>query len=279
MSQSIVSTVDLHMHSTASDGTLPVDDLMRLAASVGLKTLALTDHDTTAALDRAQEVGRSLGMEVVPGIELSAEYAGKEVHVLGYFLQYHDAAFQAQLEKFRFNRYGRAQTMLEKLADLGMPLEWQRILEIAGDAAPQRPHIAQALKERGYVPTVREAFDLYIGNDGPAYVHSEKVTTEQAIGLIRSVGGLAVVAHPTYTANMDEVVALAAQAGASGVETHYGFYSEETVAHLLDLAHRYDLVPTGGSDFHGRSDGGQLSSPGSRYVPPDTVELLRERLK
>ena len=228
------SEVDLHMHSTASDGTLPVDDLMRLAASVGLKTLALTDHDTTAALDRAQVIGRSLGMEVIPGIELSAEYGGKEVHVLGYFLQYHDETFQAQLEKFRFGRYGRAQTMLTKLAELGLPLEWSRILEIAGDAAPQRPHIAQALKEKGYVETVRDAFDLYIGNDKPAYVHSDKVTTEQAIDLIRSVGGLAVIAHPTYTANMEEVIALAAQAGASGVETHYGFYDEETVARLLD---------------------------------------------
>ena len=131
----VISTVDLHMHSTASDGTLPVDQLMQLAASAGLKTIALTDHDTTAALDRAQEIGRSLGMEVIPGIELSAEYGGKEVHVLGYFLQYHNEAFQAQLEKFRFIRYGRAQAMLAKLAELGLPLEWERVLEIAGDAA------------------------------------------------------------------------------------------------------------------------------------------------
>src|SRR3569623_291995 len=106
------STVDLHMHSTASDGTLVVDDLMQLAADVGLKTLALTDHDTTAALDRAVEVGTALGMEIIPGIELSADYAGKEVHILGYFLDYHDATFQQNLEKFRFNRYGRAEAIV-----------------------------------------------------------------------------------------------------------------------------------------------------------------------
>ncbi len=272
------SQIDLHMHSTASDGTLAVDDLMKLAASVGLKTLALTDHDTTAALDRAIEVGTALGMEIIPGIELSAEYAGQEVHVLGYFLNYHDDTFQTRLEHFRYNRYGRAQAILAKLADLGMPVAWERVLEIAGDAAPQRPHIAEALKERGYVPTVREAFDRYIGNDGPAYVHSEKVTTEQAVALIRSVGGLAVLAHPTYTADMDATVELAAQAGVVGIETYYGSYSEETVERILELARRYELVPTGGSDFHGRSDGGQLLSPGTRYVPPEVITALKERL-
>lgn len=272
------STVDLHMHSTASDGTLPVDDLMKLAAGVGLKTLALTDHDTTAALDRAQEIGTALGLEVIPGIELSAEYGGKEVHVLGYFLEYREAAFQQNLEKFRFNRYGRAEAIVAKLGALGMPLDYKRVLEIAGDAAPQRPHIAEALKERGYVETIREAFDRYISNDGPAYVHSEKVTIEQAVELIRSVGGLAVLAHPTYTPDMEATVELAVRAGVAGIETHYGTYSEETVARILGLARRYDLVPTGGSDFHGRADGGQLTSPGAHFVPPETVDLLKQRL-
>lgn len=266
------------MHSTASDGTLHVDDLMKLAASVGLKTLALTDHDTTAALDRAQEVGQALGMEIIPGVELSAEYLGKEVHVLGYFIEYDDPAFQARLEKFRYNRYGRAQTILKKLADLGLPLEWERLLQIAGDAAPQRPHIAEALKERGYISTIQEAFDRYIGNNGPAYVSTDKLTPEEAIDVIGSVGGLAVVAHPTYTADMDAVIALAAQAGAVGIETHYGKYTEETVAHLLKLCRQHDMIPTGGSDFHGREDGGQLTSPGARYVPPEVITQLKERL-
>jgi 3',5'-nucleoside bisphosphate phosphatase len=272
------STLDLHMHSTASDGTLPVADLMKLAASVGLKSLALTDHDTTASLDQAQEIGAALGLEVIPGIELSADYGGKEVHVLGYFLEYQDATFQQNLEKFRFNRYGRAEAIVAKLAALGLPLDYKRVLEIAGDAAPQRPHIAEALKERGYVATIREAFDRYISNDGPAYVHSERVTVDQAVELIRSVGGLAALAHPTYTPDMEAVVALAVQAGVTGIETYYGTYSEETVERILGLARRYDLVPTGGSDFHGRADGGQLTSPGARFVPPETVDLLKQRL-
>jgi 3',5'-nucleoside bisphosphate phosphatase len=267
------------MHSTASDGTLPVEDLMRLAASVGLKTLALTDHDTTAALDRAQEIGVALSMEVIPGIELSADFGGKEVHILGYFIEYHDATFQTRLERFRYNRYGRAQTILAKLAALGLPLEWERILEIAGDAAPQRPHIAEALKERGYITTVQEAFDRYIGNEGPAYVPTERITPEQAIELIQSVGGLAVLAHPTYTANMEKAIEIAAKAGIVGIETYYGTYDEATVNRLLALAHRYDLVPTGGSDFHGRSDAGQLTAPGARFVPSEVITQLKARLK
>lgn len=273
------STVDLHMHSTASDGTLSVDELMQLAAKVGLQTLALTDHDTTAGLDRAVEIGTALKMEIIPGIELSADFGGKEVHILGYFIQYHDQTFQTQLEKFRFNRYGRAQAILQKLDELGMPLAWERILEIAGDAAPQRPHIAEALKERGYVSSIKEAFDLYISNSGPAYVHSERVTIEQAVQLITSVGGLAVVAHPTYTPDINAVVETAAKAGASGIETHYGLYTEETVADILKLARQYDLVATGGSDFHGRNDAGQLTSPGARYVPPEVIKQLKERLR
>ena len=124
----------------------------------------------------------------------------------------------------------------------------------------------------------RKPLTAYISNNGPAYVHSEKVAPEQAIALIRSVGGLAVLAHPTYTANMAEVVELSAKAGLTGIETYYGFYSDDTVAELLGLAQKYNLVPTGGCDFHGRSDGGQLPGPGTRYVPPEVIDQLRQRL-
>jgi predicted metal-dependent phosphoesterase TrpH len=271
------SLVDLHMHSTASDGAQPVEDLMKLAAEVGLKTLALTDHDTTAALDRALEVGNALGMEVIPGVELSADEGG-EVHVLGYFLQYKDETFQKELERFRFQRYGRAQLILEKLAGLGLPLEWERVLEIAGDAAPQRPHIAEALKEKGYIQTVNEAFEKYIGNDGPAYVETQKISPVEAIQLIQSVGGLAVLAHPQYMKNLDQILPKMVEAGLSGMEVYYGHNTDEQVEHFLSLADHYNLVPTGGSDWHGRSDGGQVFL-GSRVVPPAVIDRLKERLK
>ena len=271
------SLVDLHMHCTASDGAQTVDELVRQVAEVGLKTMALTDHDTTAALDRAQELGQELGLEVIPGIELSADEGG-EVHVLGYFIQYHDETFQRQLERFRFLRYGRAQLILEKLAGLGMPLEWERVLAIAGDAAPQRPHIAEAMKEKGYIENVNEAFKLYIGNDGPAYVETEKVTPVEAVELIKSVGGVPVLAHPQYMKNLDQVLPKMVEAGLVGMEVYYGHNTDEDVAYYGNLAAQHNLVPTGGSDWHGRADGGQVFL-GSRYVPPEVVDRLKARLK
>ena len=273
----MASLVDLHMHSTASDGTQPVEDLMKLAAQVGIKTLSLTDHDTTAALDRAIEVGAALGLEVIPGIELSSEEGG-EIHVLGYFIQYKDEVFQKELERFRFGRYGRAQLIVEKLAGIGLPLDWERVLQIAGDAAPQRPHIAEAMKEKGYVENVKQAFDLYLYNDGPAYVEREKITPVQAIELIQSVGGLAVLAHPTYMKNLNEVLPKMVEAGLTGMEVYYGHNTEEQVTSFADLAKKYNLVATGGSDWHGRPDGGQIYI-GDRLVPPTVINQLKERLK
>ncbi len=272
----MASLVDLHMHSTASDGALPVEKLLGIAAGVGLKTIALTDHDTTASLDDALEIGAGLGLEVIPGIELSAEEGG-EIHILGYFLQYKNDEFQKRLEKFRFIRYGRARLILEKLAALGMPLEWDRLLQIAGDAAPQRPHIAEALKEKGYVENISDAFKRFIGNDGPAYVETEKVTPVQAIELIKSVGGLAVLAHPVYIKNLAEVLPKMVAAGLAGMEVYYGHNTEEQVAEFGALAEKFQLVPTGGSDWHGRLDGGQVYI-GDRVVPPEVVLQLKAKL-
>ena len=273
----MASQVDLHMHSTASDGTLPVEELMKLAASVGLKTISLTDHDTTAALDTAIKVGNELGMEVIPGIELSADDNGNEVHILGYFINYDNEKFQQELEKFRDTRLGRAEAMVKKLGELGMPISYERVLEIAGNAAPQRPHIAEALKEAGYITTISEAFDKYIGNDGPAYVDRARIGTVESVELINGVGGLAVIAHPTYVKNLEKVLPPMVEAGMVGMEIHYGHYDDATVAELLKLADRYDLIATGGSDYHGRADGGQVFI-GEHEVPPVVIEQLKSKL-
>ncbi|MEI6043258.1 MAG: PHP domain-containing protein [Chloroflexota bacterium] len=273
----MASLVDLHLHSTASDGAQTVEDLIGLAVQVGLKTIALTDHDTTAALDQALEIGQRLGLEVIPGVELSSEEDG-EVHILGYFIQYKNVAFQKALERFRFLRYGRTQLILEKLAALGMPLEFERVLQIAGDAAPQRPHIAEALKEKGYIQNVSDAFQLYIGNDGPAYVRTEKVTPVEAVELVQSVGGLAVLAHPNYVKNLEQVLPKIVEAGLTGLEVYYGHNSDEEVAYYKALAVQHNLVPTGGSDWHGRDDGGQVYI-GERIVPPEVIVQLKARLK
>ncbi len=273
----MASLIDLHMHSTASDGTLPVEELMKLAARVGLKTIALTDHDTTAALDTALSVGRGLSMEVIPGIELSADDDGNEVHVLGYFINYDNDKFQNELKKFRYARVGRAEAMVKKLGELGLPISYERVLEIAGDAAPQRPHIAEALKEAGYITTIAEAFDKYIGNDGPAYVDRVRITTVESVELIKSVGGLAVMAHPTYVKNLADVLPPMVEAGLVGIEVHYGHYNDATVADLLKIAKAHHLIATGGSDFHGRPDGGQVYI-GEHVVPPTVIDELKAKL-
>ena len=271
------SSVDLHMHSAASDGTLNVEELVRLAASVGLKTIALTDHDTTAGLDDAILFGNKLGLEVIPSIELSAEDNG-EVHILGYFLNYDNQEFQTKLKHFRDTRFNRGELIVRKLAELGMPIEWKRVQEIANGASIGRPHFAEAMKEKGYVQTIAEAFEKYLHNGGPAFVDREKITPVQAVQMIRKVGGLAVLAHPTYVNDLDRILEETVQAGLAGIETYYGHYDNETVERFLELAHKYNIVPTGGSDFHGRDDGGQVYL-GERLIPNEVIGQLKARLQ
>jgi predicted metal-dependent phosphoesterase TrpH len=268
--------VDLHMHSTASDGTFQVDELVKLAVNLGLKTIALTDHDTTAALDKAITLGQELGLEVIPGIELSAEDNG-EVHILGYFIKYNNPDFQAKLQYFRDTRLNRGELMAKRLAELGMPVEWERVLEIANGASVGRPHFAEAMKEKGYVQTIAEAFEKYLHNGGPAFVDRQKITPVEAVEMIKSVGGVAVMAHPTWVNDLERILEETVKTGLVGMETFYGHYDDETVERFLGLCRQFNLVPTGGSDFHGRDDGGQVFL-GDRHVPVETVGLLKERI-
>ncbi len=168
--------------------------------------------------------------------------------------------------------------MAERLAELGMPVEWKRVLEIANGASVGRPHFAEALKEQGYVQTVAEAFEKYLYNGGPAFVDRQKITPVEAVQMIKGVGGLAVLAHPTWVNQLDRIIDEMARAGLDGIETYYGHYDDQTVQRFLGLAHKYNLVPTGGSDYHGREDGGQVFI-GSREVPPEVIGQLKARLE
>jgi 3',5'-nucleoside bisphosphate phosphatase len=273
----MTNRIDLHMHSTASDGGLKVEELMKLVETTGLNTIALTDHDTTDGLDTAIEMGRNLGFEVIPGIELSADAEG-EVHVLGYFLDYKNAEFQKQLDIFRERRLGRGEAIVKRLRDMGFAISWEQVLEIALGGSVGRPHIAQALRDTGYVTSIDEAFKKYLYDGGPAYVERKKITTVEAVELIRSVGGIAVLAHPTYVKEPETVLAEMVQAGLSGIECHYGHYDDATVERLLGLAKKYNLVATGGSDFHGRDDNDPVHAyVGSRYVPLQSLVELKAR--
>ena len=192
-------TVDLHLHTTASDGRLTPTELVQLAASSGLRTISVSDHDTTAGLAEAQRAADAIpGMRLIPGIELSCDVPGGEVHMLGYFMDIADAGFQAMLARFREGRLTRGEGMVRKLAEFGMPIEWERVLEIAGDASVGRPHIADALVEAGYFKQRSDAFAEYLGRNGKAYVERTKLEPPDAVKLLSEVGGVAVFAHPWF---------------------------------------------------------------------------------
>lgn len=272
----MAATVDLHLHTTASDGRLSPGELVRLASDLGLKQIAISDHDTTEGLPEAfQEAEVHAGLRIIPGIELSTDIPGDEIHMLGYFIQYQDESFQEILRRFRQGRVDRARQMVQKLVDLGMQLEWERVQEIAGDGAVGRPHIALALVEKGYCKEPNDAFPEYLGRDGLAYVERPKLTPAEAIQLLRNAGGVPVLAHPAYLSNLESHLPGLKAAGLAGMEVHYAKFAPEQVEYLERLAAEFDLIPCGGSDYHGLGNSDD-ALPGSNGPPPATVERLEE---
>ena len=270
------AVVDLHLHTLASDGRLSPTELVRLAASQGLKTIAVTDHDTTDGLAEAFEAARRFpGLRIIPGIELSADVPGDEVHVLGYFINPEDAELQAELVRFREGRVDRAKTMVEKLGQLGIDVEWERVQHFAGDGAVGRPHIAMALVEAGYCQEPKDAFPEYLGRNGLAYVERVKLTPAEAVGMIRRAGGAAVLAHPAYMNDMESGIASLSGIGLAGIEVHYAKYREDTIRQLARIARQYELIPCGGSDYHGMGNSDECL-PGENGPALETVDRLEE---
>src|SRR5919206_18886 len=200
------SRVDLHMHTTISDGHLPPRELIRRAHANGVRTLAVTDHDNTDGLADAQAEADALGLTLIPGIELSTDLGPIGVHVLGYFLRYDDPAFQARLRPMRDDRLNRAHGMVARLGELGYPIAMDRVLEIAGEGSVGRPHVAQALLEAGHVASINEAFDRFLADHGPAYVDRMKLTPQDAIALIHAHSGVTSVAHPYDAPDVDALI-------------------------------------------------------------------------
>jgi 3',5'-nucleoside bisphosphate phosphatase len=275
------STVDLHLHTTASDGTLTPDRLVALALQRGLRHIAVTDHDSTEGVDAALGAASGSALEVVPGVELNTDVPAGEVHVLGYYLDHHDASLQDRLSRMRASRLGRGEGMVRRLRDLGLDVTWERVQEIAGVAeggAVGRPHIARALVEGGHVATVREAFDRYIGNDGPAYVAREKLEPVEAVAIVRQAGGVPVLAHPADIPDLEALLPRLIEAGLEGLECYYGTYPEAMVQGLLERARALGLAPTGGSDFHGPEVLPEFEVGGT-FVPPEVMTELRRRAR
>jgi hypothetical protein len=258
--------IELHAHTTASDGALAPSELVNLALERGLSTLAITDHDSTDGIAPALAAAKGTGLTIVPGVELNTDVPRGEVHVLGYFVDPANSVFQAQLVELRHGRFERGRRMVEKLNALGVAISWQRVQEIAGEGAIGRPHVARALVEAGAIQTTQEAFELYLGQGKPAYVERVRFGPEDAIRAILSAGGAPVLAHPVLSAAVlnggPEAVPPAIEAlqprldalqaaGLRGLEVYYPNYSPELIAALETVAADRGLIRTGGSDYHG----------------------------
>ena len=270
------ATIDLHLHTLASDGRLTPTELVQLVAKNGLKTISITDHDSTEGLAEAYEAVKEFpDLRIIPGIEMSADIPGDEVHVLGYFLDYHNEEFQATLSEFRRGRVDRAKVMVEKLQDLGKPVDWERVQDFAGDGTVGRPHIALAMVEAGYFKEPKEAFDEYLGNNGLAYFDRPKLAPAAGVEMIKKVGGVPVLAHPTFMNDMEAGISNLKKVGLVGMEVYYAQYDDDTVRHLARLAKEYDLIPCGGSDYHGLGNSGE-PLPGTLGPPEETIKLLED---
>ncbi len=241
--------------------------------------MALSDHDTLDGYEEARAAAsRHPGFLLIPAVELSCDVPGTEVHMLGLGIDPQDQALLTQLERFRRGRVERAEKMVEALARLGAPIEWSRVQEIAGEASVGRPHVAHALLERGHVQTFDEAFQRFLGRNGPAYFEREKLTPADAITMIQAARGVAVFAHPSFTTDYEAVATELAGQGLFGMEVYYRAYEPALVETLRALAERLGLFTLGGSDFHGieRNDERQ---PGDIPLPDSVAEAFIERAR
>jgi predicted metal-dependent phosphoesterase TrpH len=247
---------DLHVHSTASDGSVKPGELPALVARAGLAAFALTDHDTVEGVQQAIEAADPLGIEVVPGVELTgyAPAAGggrMEVHVAGLFADHRSPALLEELARLREARVKRIRKMADRLAELGMDVDAEAIIDQAGEGAVGRVHLAQEMVARGHCSDIRDAFDRYIGESGPAYVPKHEMTPADAIALVHRAGGCAVLCHPALLSDGEDYIAALAEQGLDAIEVHYPVHDARDERRLMELARRLDLLITGGSDFHG----------------------------
>ena len=246
---------DLHTHSSCSDGTETVEDNVARALDLGLDGLGVTDHDTTEGLARAMATAEGTSIEIVPGIEFSAEYQGASLHVLAYWIDPANTELRAELKRLTDTRFRRGEMMVEKLQGLGYDISFERVREIADDGLIARPHIARAMVEAGIVPDEKEAFDRYISDDGIAYVPKHALDPVASVDLIAGAGGVCVLAHPGMWKGQgsvpDELIESMAAAGMVGLEVDHPDHDAEQRTYYGGLADRLDLVHTGASDCHG----------------------------
>ncbi|MGH2499361.1 MAG: PHP domain-containing protein [Candidatus Limnocylindria bacterium] len=269
------SAVDLHTHSLRSDGAYEPAELVRRAAERGVRVQALSDHDTLAGVAEAAAAAAPLGVRIIAATELNTESEWGDAHVLGYFLDPADAALEGRLHELREARARRIERMVERLNELGHPVALTRVLELARGGALGRPHLATALLEAGLVTSFDAAFETILSKRSPAYVPRAGLTPLEAVDLVRAHGGVPSLAHPGTVVDVDALLPRLVERGLAGLECYYVTHGPADTARYLALARQHGLVPTGGSDFHGRGEHG--AALGGVFVPPECVDALEAR--
>lgn len=264
---------DLHVHTTFSDGTRSPEEIVELAKEAGLSSIAITDHDVVAGIEKAEAKGKSIGVKVIPGIEFTTEAFDAEIHILGYFIDYHNSELIETITGIQKDRERRIFKICEKLKGLGINLEAEKVFEIAGHRAAGRPHVARALVDEGFVADFKEAFTKYIDFHGPAYVSHYKLAPEEAIKLVVSSSGIAVYGHPAVS-RCDQIIPDLIAAGLAGIEVYYSGHNRSQTRHYLNLAQKYGLLATGGSDYHGFKSGREIKL-GELTIPDELVDKLK----
>ena len=270
--------IDLHMHSTASDGVYTPEEVVKIALTNALDVIALTDHDTVGGIRPAQKASEGTKLQVISGIELSAKDSHADRDLLAYLFDIDNEPLLTTLQAMRDDRVRRAEKTLDKLAEMGMPIPLPEVLAQVKRGTVGRPHIAQAMLAHGYVGSRQEAFDKYLGDDGPAYVSHFRLTTPEAIRLIHAAGGVVILAHPGRYGEYRPIIEEIAPLGLDGLEVYYPDHTPNTIEDLNRLARQYDLVTTVGGDFHRREGDGSARIGRTRFPPElDILGALRER--
>jgi hypothetical protein len=267
---------DLHVHTTFSDSTLSPEEVVTQCVAAGIGTVAITDHDSTKGVAAAREAGQQAGVRVVPGVEMTAYEGDLEIHIVGLFVNPEHRAFRELTEQTRRARHERVFTMVDLLKEEGLDITPEAVLDIAGAGAPGRPHVAQALLKRGQVSSIAEAFDSYIGNDGPAYVPKHVLAPAEAAEVIHQAGGVSIIAHPG-TGVPDELVRRMIQDGVHGLEAYHPLHSHANVSHYLAMADGLGALVSGGSDSHGGVREG--TRIGAVLLDDERVEQIESRAR
>jgi hypothetical protein len=262
---------DLHIHTQASDGWLTPEEAVEQAKDAGLAAISIADHDSVSGIEAALWAGKKHGVEVIPGVELSSEFEGRELHLLGYFVDWHDRRFQKKLLAMQEARVDRAKKIIERLRNLNINISYNVVIVIAGGTVG-RPHIAKALLDRGYVRTVQEAFEKYLGIDRPAYVEKCPLSPAEAMKIIHRAGGISALAHPVFS-RTDEALPELVDKGLQAIEVYHSRHDVMATRHFEELAKKYGLLIVGGSDAHGRE-----VPIGAVKIPYEFVERMKEKL-